>query len=228
LCDDLAGLHGTVSALAALRHRDLTGEGQHIDVALLDSVLFQSNGMLTLGAIGLPLERLGNASLLSAPVDVYNCRDGQIFLGVLLDSHWRILSAILGRPELADDPRFITATARLKNKRECDRITSEWLAARGVAEVVAEFNRAGIPVGPVRTYAETAQSPHVRERDMLQQIVQEDGKTAPITGPAAKFSRTPTRIRTRAAGLGEHNREILEELGFDEAARARLREMKII
>jgi formyl-CoA transferase len=228
LCDDLAGLHGTVSALAALRHRDLTGEGQHIDVALLDSVLFQSNGMLTLGAIGLPLERLGNASLLSAPVDVYNCRDGQIFLGVLLDSHWRIFSAILGRSELADDPRFITATARLKNKRECDRITSEWLAARGVAEVVAEFNRAGIPVGPVRTYAETAQSPHVRERDMLQQVVQEDGRTAPITGPAAKFSRTPTRIRTRAAELGEHNREILEELGFDEATRNRLREIKVI
>jgi formyl-CoA transferase len=228
LCDDLAGLHGAVSALAALRHRDATGEGQHIDVALLDSVLFQSNGMLTLGAIGLPLERLGNGSILSAPVDVYNCRDGQIFLGVLLDSHWRVFSGLIGRAELADDPRFVTATMRLRNKRECDRITGEWVGARRVAEAIAELNRAGIPVGPVRTYAEAAQNPHVRERDMLQQVEQEDGRIAPITGPAAKFSRTPTRVRARAARLGEHNREILEELGFDEAARDRLREMKIV
>jgi formyl-CoA transferase len=228
LCDDLAGLHGIVSALAALRHRDLTGEGQHIDVALLDSVLFQSNGMLTLGAIGLPLERLGNGSMLSAPVDVYDCRDGQVFLGVLLDSHWRIFSAILGRPELADDPRFITATMRLKNKRECDRITNEWVGARSVAEVIAELDGVGVPAGPVRTYAETAVSLHVHERDMLQQVAQEDGRTAPITGPAAKFSRTPTRVRMRAAKLGEHNSEVLEELGFDEATRNRLREMKII
>ena len=228
LCDDLAGLHGAVSALAALRHRDATGEGQHIDVALLDSVLFQSNGMLTLGAIGLPLPRLGNGSMLSAPVDVYDCSDGQIFLGVLLDSHWRTFARLMGRPELADDPRFATATARLRNKRECDRVTAQWAGARTVAEVVAECNRAGIPVGPVRSYAEAARHPHVREREMLQPIEQEDGRVAPITGPAAKFSRTPTRVRTRAPKLGEHNREILEELGFDEAARQRLRAMKIV
>lgn len=228
LCDDLAGLHGAVSALAALRHRDVTGEGQHIDVALLDSVLFQSNGMLTLGAIGSPLERVGNGSILSAPVDVYDCPDGQVFLGVLLDSHWRIFARLIGRPELADDPRFVTATMRLKNKRECDRITAEWIGGRTVAEAIAEMHRAGIPAGPVRTYAEAARNPHVRERDMLQQVEQEDGRTTPITGPAAKFSRTPIHVRTRAPKLGEHNDEILEALGFDEAARDLLREMKIV
>jgi formyl-CoA transferase len=71
LGDDLAGLHGALAALAALRHRDATGEGQHIDVSLMDSILFQSNGYLTLGAIGHPMPRIGNRSLFSAPVDAF-------------------------------------------------------------------------------------------------------------------------------------------------------------
>jgi formyl-CoA transferase len=159
---------------------------------------------------------------------VFDCRDGQIYLAVLLDSHWRVLAQMLGRPELADDPGYATATARLKNRPECNRLMSEWLKHKGVAETLAEFNRASIPASPVRTYAEAAQDPHVRERDMLQEITQEDGRTAPITGPAAKFSRTPTRVRKRASALGENNDAILEELGFDAAARKRLRKMKVI
>jgi formyl-CoA transferase len=197
-------------------------------VSLLDAVLFQSNGMLTLGAIGYRLSRLGNGSMLSAPVDVFDCCDGQIYVAVLLDSHWRVLVRMVGRPELAEDPGYATATARLRNRPECNRLMREWLQHKKVAETLAEFNRASIPSSRVRTYAEAAQDAHVRERDMLQEIKQEDGRTAPITGPAAKFSRTPTRVRKRAAALGEDNNEILEQLGFDAAARARLREMKVI
>ncbi len=228
LCDDLAGLHGALSAVAALRHRDLTGEGQHIDIALLDSVLFQSNGLLSLAALGHPLPRLGNRSMLSAPVDAFECRDGLIYLAVLLDSHWRVLSRILGREELADDPRFATATARLAHREDCNSLLRPWLKAQTVAEVVDRFNRAGIPAARVRTYHEASTDPHVLERDMLQNVEQEDGKTAPITGPAAKFSRTPLRIRRRAAALGEHNDEILAEIGYDAARRERLRAIKVI
>ncbi len=228
LCDDLAGLHGALSAVAALRHRDLTGEGQHIDVALLDAVLFQSNGVLSLGALGRPLPRLGNQSMLSAPVDVFDCRDGQIYVAVLLDSHWRVLSKMLGRAELGDDPRFATPTARLKNRDECNRLLRGWLQSQTVAEAIERFNRASIPAAPVRTYHQAAQDPHVRQRDMLQEVEQEDGEKAPITGPAAKFSRTPIRVRKRAAALGEHNDEILTELGFDATARERLRSIKVI
>jgi formyl-CoA transferase len=228
LCDDLAGLHGALSAVAALRHRDLTGEGQHIDIALLDAVLFQSNGFLSLAALGHPLPRLGNQSMLSAPVDVFDCRDGQIYVAVLLDSHWRVLAGMLGRPEVADDPRFATATARLQHRDECNCLLRDWLEPRPVAEAIEHFNRASIPASLVRTYHQAAADPHVREREMLQETEQEDGSTAPITGPAAKFSRTPIRIRRRAAALGEHNDEILAELGFDAAARQRLHSMKII
>jgi formyl-CoA transferase len=228
LCDDLAGLHGALSAVAALRHRDLTGEGQHIDVSLLDAVLFQSNGFLSLAALGHPLPRLGNQSMLSAPVDVFDCRDGQIYVAVLLDSHWRVLAEMLGRAELGEDPRFATPTARLQHRDECNRLLRTWLQPQMVAEALERFNHSSIPAAPVRTFHQAALDPHVRERGMLQQTEQEDGKYAPITGPAAKFSRTPISVRRRAAALGEHNEEILAELGFDDAARKRLRSIKVI
>jgi crotonobetainyl-CoA:carnitine CoA-transferase CaiB-like acyl-CoA transferase len=228
LCDDLAGLHGALSAVAAIRHRDQTGEGQHIDVALLDSVLFQSNGFLTLGAIGYPLQRLGNNSLYTAPIEVFDCRDGQVFLGVLLDSHWRVLAHMIGHDELGIHPDFATAAARVARRDQANRLVAEWCADKSLAGVVASCAKAGIPAGPVRTYAEAARDSHVRERDMLQDVAQEDGKVAPLTGPAAKFSRTPTRVRTRAPSLGQHSDAILEDLGFDPAVRKRLREAKVI
>jgi formyl-CoA transferase len=228
LCDDLAGLHGALSAVAALRHRDLTGEGQHIDISLLDAVLFQSNGFLSLAALGHHLPRLGNQSMLSAPVDVFDCRDGQIYVAVLLDSHWRVVAEMLGRAELGEDSRFATPTARLQHRDECNRLMRAWLQPQTVAEAIERFNHASIPAAPVRTYHQAAMDPHVREREMLQETKQEDGQNAPITGPAAKFSRTPIRVRRRAASLGEHNEQILAELGFDDAARQRLRSMKVI
>ena len=165
--------------------------------------------------------------MLSAPVDVFDC-DGQIYVAVLLDSHWRVLSEMLGRAELAEDSRFATATSRLQHRDECNRLLRAWLRPRTVAESIERFNHASIPAAPVRTYHEAALDPHVRERDMLQETEQEDGRRAPITGPAAKFSRTPIRVRQRAAALGEHSDEILAELGFDNAAREHLRSMKVI
>jgi formyl-CoA transferase len=228
LCDDLAGLHGALSAVAALRHRDLTGEGQHIDVSLLDAVLFQSNGYLTLGAIGHPLRRMGNDSLFTAPIEVYQCRDGQVFIGVLLDTHWRAIARRIGRADLGEHPDYATAAARVARRDECNRLVAQWCGSRSVQEVMAACLEAGIAASPVRTYAEAARWPHVRERDMLQEVAQEDGKSVPITGPAAKFSRTPTSVRKRASALGEHNEEILEELGLDAAARTKLRQLKVI
>jgi crotonobetainyl-CoA:carnitine CoA-transferase CaiB-like acyl-CoA transferase len=105
---------------------------------------------------------------------------------------------------------------------------AKWCAARTVDEAVADCAREGIPCAKVRTYAEAARCPHTLERDMLQQVEQEDGKLAPITGPAAKFSRTPTRIRSGAPALGAHTDNILAELGIDADARRRLRESGVV
>ena len=224
LADDLAGLHGALATLAALRHRDSTGEGQHVDVSLLDSLWFQSTGYLTLGAMGVELPRLGNEFRIAAPANVYCCHDGRVMAGVLLDSHWKRLAALLGHPELAEHPDYSTAPARLARREKVDALLGDWTATRSVAQAVAELGEAGVPAAPVRTYAEAANDPLVEARDMLQNVEQADGRSAPITGPAAKLSRTPTRIRSGAPSLGQHTDEILEELGLPRDARQRLRD----
>ncbi len=227
LADDIAGLHAALSALAALHHRDLTGEGQHIDVALLDSLLFQSNGYLTLGAVGEELPRLGNQFRIAAPANAYRCRDGLVATGVLVDAHWKILARLLGRPELADDAGFATTLPRLARRSTVDDLLRDWLAERTVEEAEQALLAAGLPFGRVRSYAEAALDPHVRERDMLQSTSVEGAKL-PLTGPAAKFSRTPTRIRSGPPALGEHTDAILADLGVSDEERALLRSEGVV
>ncbi len=228
LCDDLGGLHGAVAALAALRHRDRTGEGNHIDIAMLDAMLFQSNGFLTLGALGLEPKRLGNEFEFAVPTNTYKCRDGLVMAGVLLDTHWKVLARMAGRDDLANDPGLATMPGRMSRRDECNAMFAQWCAGRTVEQAIEQCATAGIPCAKVRTYADAAQDPHTHERDMLQNVAQEDGKLAPITGPAAKFSRTPTRVRSGSAALGAHTDEILTELGVDADSRKRLRESKIV
>jgi formyl-CoA transferase len=229
LADDLAGVHGALAALAALRHRDQTGEGQHIDVSLLDSMLFQSTGYLTLGAMGVELPRLGNQFRIAAPANTYACRDGRVMAGVLLDAHWARLAALLGKPQLGHDPDYATTAARLARRAEVDALVSHWASTRHVDDAVRQFAEAGIPAAPVRSYAEAAADRHVIERDMLQDAEPPGGGSAiPVTGPAAKLSRTPTRVRRAAPSLGQDNREILAELGYRREQRDRLVDAAVV
>jgi len=228
LGDDLAGMHGALATLAALSHHHRTGEGQHVDVSLLDSILFQSNGHLTLGALGVPLQRWGNESPYAMPANVYACRDGHIRLAVVLDSHWKILARLIGRPDLAENPEFSRQANRFNHREEANALIAAWCAPRSADEVLALFIKAGLAAAPIRTYAQAAQDPHVLARDMLQDTRQADGSVVPITGPAAKFSRTPTRVRTEAPALGTHDEEILHNLGFSTTEIERLREKGVI
>ena len=228
LCDDLAGLHGAIAALAALRYRAITGEGQHCDVALLDAMLFQSNGYPTLGALGIAPARMGNQFGFSVPTNTFHCRDGIVMLGTLLDSHWKVLARIVGQPELANDPEYAHIARRITHRAECNAMVARWCSERTVEQVVEVCAREAIACEPVQTYADAARDPHVLERDMMQPTPQEGGVTAPIVGPAAKFSRTPVQVRTGAPALGAHNEEILDGLGIDAAARERLKSAGVI
>lgn len=228
LADDLAGIHAAFATLAALRHRDATGEGQHIDVSLLDCLLFQSTGYLTLGAMGVPLERLGNEFRVAAPANAYHCRDGRIMAGVLLDSHWQRLAEVIGRPELARHPDFATTPARISRRAEVDTLVANWAAQHSVEEALAILTEQSLPVAPVRSYAEAAADPQVLARDMLQDVAQPDGTSVPITGPAAKLSRTPTRVRHAAPALGADGQAILSELGIEGDEQRRLADAGVV
>lgn len=213
--DDMGGLHATISVLGALRHRDQTGEGQHVDVSLLDAMLFQ-NPFLTLGAMGAPLERLGNEFRVAAPAKVFTCRDGMVMFGIIVDSHWKILTKLIGRPELASDARFSTNLRRVDHRETVHAFVDEWVKGQTVDEVVTKLSEVGLPAAPVQTYAEAAGSNVVKERDMLQTIRTEKN-AIPVPGPPAKFSRTPTKVRSGAPALGFHNQALLTELGFTNA-----------
>ena len=220
LGDDTSGLHAALGAMAALRHRDQTGEGQHVDVALVDSLMFQSNGFPTIGALGMPNERWGNQFQMAAPVNTYSCTDGHVYAGVLLDSHWLLLADEMGRRDLRD----LKLSQRLEQRTLVDSLLADWCARRTVADVVDTFATLGLPAVRVNTFMDLARESHVASRDMLQQVELRDGKTIPLTGPAAKFSRTPTKIRNAAPAIGEHNQAILAELGYGKDAVHQLRE----
>ncbi|MCZ6664217.1 MAG: CoA transferase [Gammaproteobacteria bacterium] len=230
LCDDLAGVHGAISALAALHHARATGEGQHVDVALVDAIQFQSDGYLTAGALGMPLQRWGSQFAIAAPVNRYACTDGYVYAGVLLDTHWQRLADIMERPDLKTDERYATNLARVQpgNREDVDGFLSEWCATRSTAAVESIFETAGIPATRVNTFTEVAGKPHTSARDMLQATKLSDGSVVPLTGPAAKFSRTPTRIRSAAPPLGQHTSKILLELGYGEAEIYALSEKHVV
>ena len=149
-------------------------------------------------------------------------------MGVLLDAHWQILAPILGEPDLANHPSFATREERSRNRDICNMMLSDWFSKQNRAEAMETLRAHGLPVAPVQSFVEAARDPHVLERDMLQEVELPGGTTAPITGPAVKFSRTPTRIRRAAPELGEHTREILSEAGLSEAEQQRLRDAGLI
>lgn len=224
LGDDLSGLHGAIGALAALRHRDKTGEGQHVDVALVDSVIFQSNGNLTAGATGAKLERWGNQFSFATPVNIYPTKDGNVFTGVLLDTHWVAMCDMMECPELAD----MGLMARNEKRAVVDSTVRDWCATRTTKDITDQCAARGLPATPVHTFEQAAQHEHVIARDMLQHVELSDGETAPITGPAVKFSRTPTKVRTAAPVKGENNEEILRSLGYSSEQIAELADHGVI
>jgi formyl-CoA transferase len=151
-----------------------------------------------------------------------------VMMGTLLDTHWKVFARIAGRDDLATDPDYATIPGRMKHRGECNAVAAKWCLDHSVAQVLEICGREGIACAPVNTYEQAAHDPHLLARDMLQDTVQEDGSSAPIVGPAIKFSRTPTKVRSGARALGADNDQILGELGIDANARNRLRGAKVI
>lgn len=203
-----------LSALAALRHRDATGEGQRVDISMLDALLFQSNGYLRLGAVGHDPEPWGAALQFCVPGNAYRCADGRyVYPGTILSSHWARLCELMGRPELAEAPGFANNTERVANREAVDGLVASWCLTQRSEELVAALQAAGLAATMVNEYRDLVKEAHVAEREMLVDVELCDGTTMPLTGPAAKFSRTPTSIRRAAPALGQHTAEVLAEVG---------------
>ncbi|WP_433066715.1 CaiB/BaiF CoA transferase family protein [Dactylosporangium sp. CS-033363] len=211
LADELAGLHAAIGALAAIVHRDRTGDGQHVDVSMMDTLLAGSAGLPTLAAAGAPPRRSGNETDFVVPSNVYACTDGYVYLAVALNKHWRELAAAMGRPELGRASGYGGNAERIAHRADVDALVAGWCAGLSTQDVLDALQPRGLVIAPVRTLAQVVADPDLHERGTLQHVTLTNGTSAVMVAPPARFSRTPTRIRCGAPEPGQHTAEILGE-----------------
>jgi crotonobetainyl-CoA:carnitine CoA-transferase CaiB-like acyl-CoA transferase len=228
--DVLSGLYAAVAILGALRHRDRTGQGQHIDVSLLDvQVGWLYNVGLNYLLSGQVPRRWGTAHPNTVPYQVFPTRDGHVILGANNDSQFRRLCEFAGAPELAKDARFLTNALRLRHRVELVEALSALTRTHTTQHWVDGLEAAGLPCGPVNTIDRVFDDPHVRHRDMKITMAHPAGSEAPLIGSPLKLSETPVSYRRPPPTLGQHTDEVLEEwLALGAAERRALREAGII
>ena len=222
--DTLTATYGCMGILAALHHRDRTGEGQVVDAALYESVLQVMEGLVPeYDRMGLIRERSGSILTGIAPSNVYTCKDGEYMIGANKDSLWKRLAEAMGRPELGDDPRYATHLARGENQTELDELINSWTRTLTIAEVDALMIAHSIPAGKVYRAPEMIADPHFQAREAIIEVETERFGKLKMQGAFPRLSATPSGVRRPApVRVGQHNAEIYGELlglGADELAR---------
>ncbi len=214
--DTLAALHGVIGILLALHHRNSTGKGQIIDVALYEAVFNCMESLLPeYCAFGAVREPAGSALPGIAPTNAYQCKDGgYVLIAGNGDSIFRRLMKLIGRNDLENDPSLADNAGRVLRVAELDEAIGNWTAQRPAGEVLAALAEASVPAGRIYTIADIAADPHYRARDMLQDIRMADGSTVTVPGFVPKLSLTPGSHRRNAPGLGEDSDSVLREIGL--------------
>jgi crotonobetainyl-CoA:carnitine CoA-transferase CaiB-like acyl-CoA transferase len=212
--DITAGFYAVAAILAALRHRDMvSGEGQHIDLALLDAQVASISHVATMYLVsGRQPPRLGNVSPITCPWQSFRCSDGEIVVAVGNDSQFAAFCRVLGRLELASDERFATNPLRAKNRLVLIPMLADILATRGVRDWYADFDAAGVPSGPINGFAEVFADPQIVHREMLRQLPHASAGTVPQVANPVRFSATPVEYRRAPPVLGQHTSEVLRDV----------------
>ena len=229
VADLFTGMYATVAILAALRHRDATGEGQVIDMALLDT---QVAMLANLGANYLVTRqaprRAGNAHQNIVPYQVFDVADGHIILAVGNDGQFQRFCRAAGCPELASDERFARNAARVRHRALLVPLLAEKLRSRSRAEWLAMLDEAKVPCGPINDLDDVFKDPQVQSRQMTERVRHPHCDTLELVASPMKLSATPTQLRRPPPLLGEHTDEVLVELGLAADQISRLRSEGIV
>ena len=231
LADMVAGLYGAVAALVALRHCEVDqGKGQVVDLPLFDPLLSILGPQAALYELTGELpERLGSRSNLTAPRNSYCCRDGKfVALSASMQSMYERLMRTIGRPELIEDNRFLTNADRVQNNDQLDRVVAQFIESHDQYDVLQIFRDAGVTVGPVHDTLGMLNDPLVKENKVMVRLPDEEIDSVVMHNVAARLSETPGLIRSPAPTLGEHNSEILGDIGIDETELSTLGEQGVI
>lgn len=213
IVDITAGMFAATAVLAALRARDLTGEGQLVDVSLLDTqVALLANVASNYLVGGAEPRRLGNAHPNIAPYEAFPARDRWFALAAANERQWAVLCDVIGRPELKDDPRFATNGARVSNRPELVTVLNDVFAARDADEWLPDLREAGLPCGPINTVPDVFDHPQAQARDLALETEHPTAGPVRLTGFPYKLSQTPAEVRQPPPLLGQHTEEVLTEL----------------
>ena len=230
IADLATGLYSTIAVLAALAHRDRTGEGQYIDMALLDvQVALLANMNTNFLASGKPPVRWGNAHPNIVPYQTFQTRDGWIIVAVGNDGQFRKFVETGGRPELADDERFATNPARVRHRDTLVPILAEMVKARDKADWIGVLEAAGVPCGPINELDEVFDNEQVVARGMQVSLPHPCGADVKLVRNPIRMSATPPDARTAPPLLGAQTEDVLRDmLGYDDARIAALKDKQAI
>ncbi len=222
--DLVAGMWAVIGILAALRERDRSGQGQWVDISLLDGsvswLTYVASGYF---ATGTRPPRYGSAHPTIAPYQGFATKDGDLMLAVGNDAIWRRFASVAGLADLLEDPRFTTNPLRVEHRDELLPLVADAMAARTSVEWVEVLDAAGVPVGPIQTVDEVVTDPQVLARGMIGEVKHPTAGTVRTIGCPVRLTATPPQVRTAPPLLGQHTDDVLAELGVDQERLVALR-----
>jgi CoA:oxalate CoA-transferase len=229
LGDITAGLFATVGILAAVREREISGQGQMIDVAMLDSQLAILENPIIRFFSGETPKPLGNTHPTISPTGAFPTKDGYIIIAVGNDNLWQIFCRVVEREEWIIDPRFITNAKRTGNMHKLKELLEELFRGHNTAHWMEVLEKEGIPCGPVNSIEQIVNDPCVAFREMIASLRHPVAGDVKMSGLPIKLSRTPGRVSVPSPILGQHNDEVLELLlGFTKDKIDDLKQKKVI
>jgi crotonobetainyl-CoA:carnitine CoA-transferase CaiB-like acyl-CoA transferase len=229
VADLCAGLFAAQGILVALLEREVSGEGQWVQTSLLQAQVFMLDFQAARWLVDGEVPRqAGNDHPTSIPTGVFPTADGHINIAVAGEAIWRRFCDALGRPELATVPQYATAEARSENRAALNAEIAAATRERPSAQWIEALNAAGVPCGPINTIDQVFADPQVRHLGLAQPVRSHERGDTHLVGQPMTLSRTPSRIVAPPPLPGEHSREILSELGYDEAALAELRAQGVV
>ncbi len=229
LVDLFTGMMAYGSVVTALYHRRQTGQGQHIEAALLDGqVAALSYHATAYMATGVVPQRMGSGHPSLVPYQSFPADDGYFIVGVANQGLWERFCAAIERPDLLEDPRFKSNDDRVAHRAECVELLSRIFRTRTVAEWVETIERAGVPCGPINRVDDVVNDPQVQARNMIAELSHPNVPALRIPNSPLKLAETPPDIKRPPPLLGQHNDEILAEMGYEPGAIATLRNRGVI